>query len=95
MALLPEYTGPKHLHHSYCPPNIVDTAVQHKQAWARLTNLRTKGEVTIVHAHAYSVRACNEACAIYHNCKTDGVSRRHSVAEMCPEPVEEETDGDS
>lgn len=89
MALLPEYTGPKSTWQSYCPEGIVDASVQHKQAWARLTDLRTAGEVTTVHAHGYSVRSCNEACAIYHNCTTDGKPRRHSVAEKCPEPEEE------
>jgi hypothetical protein len=72
--------------HSYCPDGV-DCAVQHKQAWARLTDVRSKGEKSIVHAHGHASKSgCKLECRIYHECKTDGQPRSHSIAEMCPEP---------
>ena len=75
-------------HQTYCTPGIVDSTVAHKQAWARLTDRRTKGERTIVHAHRFdpNKNLCGPSCEIYHECETDSTPRRHSIGEMCPEP---------
>lgn len=76
-------------HHRYCPPEV-DAAVQHTQAFKTLVDMRSKGERSVVHAHTHARRGCSLECKIYHECKTDGKPRGHSVGEMCPEPEDED-----
>lgn len=72
------------MHAYYVAPGIVDGAVAHKQAWERLTDSRTGGEDSIVHAHSYQSE-CNARCTRYHNCVTTSLPGSHGIAETCPQ----------
>lgn len=77
-------------HHIFVIPGVVDGDVAKKQAFQRLTDLRTKGERTLVHAHR-KANKCSSDCQIFHNCSTDERPRGHSLSEACPVEEEEES----
>lgn len=51
------------MHHAYIVPGVIDGAVVHKQADARLHDRRSPGE-TVVHAHRKGFY-CNDDCRVY------------------------------
>lgn len=83
----------KVMHSYYVVPEIVDGAVAKKQAWARLTDNRSGGEESIVHAHRWG-DACTNHCSRYHICVSTGMPGSHSIAETCPMLIDGEEDAD-